>query len=239
MEYIHPITPSHFPLIYTSILSLLNKHNPHLFNLLLRHTINFSNRRQMITTEDIELRISEFACRHTTLEKHIHLTIRPPLRLRQSKENPHNTKRTAARPKERTLGRPSPTIWFRGKLISGEDVDDDAADVVEIAGEDDGFSLEACGGHFRDERVAHWTNGEVVHESEDQKHTPDSPARGLVGSWGYGGKAYDEKESEEGAGAVEVECASASAVHQEPGANGAEHAEGVLGHGEVEGGSCC
>jgi len=190
----------------------------------------------MIPTEDIQLRIPELPRRDPTLEQDIHLTVRATLRFRQAEEDPHDAKRTAPSPEERALRGPAPSIWFRSKLIRGKNIDDNTSDIVEVTCEHDGLGFQAGGRDFRDERVADRAHSEVVDESEDQKHGADGPAGGDVGFWGDGCEADDEEEGEQGAGPVEVEGSAAGAGHQEPGAHCADHAEGVLDHGEVEGG---
>jgi len=188
----------------------------------------------VITTEDIKPRVAELARGDSPLEQDVHLGVGASLWLRQTEEDPDDAESAAAGPEEGALGGPAPSVGFGRQLVGGEDVDHDAADVVEVSGEHDGLGLEAGGGHLCDEGVADGTNGEVVDECEEKKHGADCPARGLVGGWCDGGQADDEEKSEENAGTVEVECSSAGAVHQEPRSHGANHAECVLSHRQVK-----
>lgn len=167
------------------------------------------------------------------LEQNIQLAIGLALGLRQAEIRPHETEGAETRPEKPCLSAPVP----RGRVdhARGDDVIEDADDIVEIAGQHDSFAAEAGGGDLGDETVADGADGEVVGEGVDDEHGADDPGGSGVGGRGQGDKADDQQEGVEADQAGEVEGAAAESGHQEPGEHGADGAEGVLAHGKVEG----
>lgn len=99
-----------------------------------------------------DTRLLELASRHVRIEQHIHLRIRAALRLRHAEIGPNGTQGAGSSPEESSLGAPVPCV--RVEHVGGEDVGNDASDVVEVAGEDDGLVAQASGRDLGDEGVA-------------------------------------------------------------------------------------
>ena len=146
------------------------------------------------------------------LEEDVELAVRAAFRFRQTEKYPNDEEEAGAGPEEARLGAPVPRC--RSELVVGDDVRHNAADVVHVASDDDGFGAESGRRDLGDERVADGADGEVVSEREDEQHGADGPtsARGL----GDRGEANDHQQRKQCAAAVQVKVAAADEPHQEP-----------------------
>lgn len=111
--------------------------------------------------------------RDAPLKQDIQLTIRPAPRLRKTEVRPQPAEEAHARPEEARLALPVPR---RGvQHVRHDDAVDDAHDVVDVAGQHDGFGFQARGGDLGHERVADGPDGDVVGEGVDEEQGADSP----------------------------------------------------------------
>jgi len=65
-----------------------------------------------------------------------------------------------------------------------QDAKHDTANIVEVSGEDDSLLSESGRWHLGDERVADWTDGEIVNTREDKDHRTACPGNSNVGVFG-------------------------------------------------------
>lgn len=79
-------------------------------------------------------------------------------------------KRTRAGPEEPSLALPVQGVGVDEERSN--DVVDDTSNVVKVSSKDDGFGTETGGGHFGDERVTNWANGNIINEGEDLRFEP-------------------------------------------------------------------
>lgn len=98
--------------------------------------------RNRIATEEVNISTSKLARRDFILEQDVQLAIGTAFGLRKTEEDPDDADETGAGPEEAAVGAPVPGCGR--ELVVCDYVYDDAADVVEVAGEDDGFGFEAC-----------------------------------------------------------------------------------------------
>ena len=195
------------------------------------HNITMS-RLDRIAPERIRHRRRELPRTDALLEQDIQLGVGLALGLGQTEVRPDKTEGAHAGPEEAGLGAPVPGGGV--DHARGDDVVEDADDVVQVAGQDDGLAAEAGGGDFGHEAVADGADGDVVGESVDDEHGSDDPGRGGVGLGGDADEADDQEEDVEADESDEVQRAATEAGHQKPGQHGAHGSESVLTHGEVE-----
>ena len=160
------------------------------------------------------------------LEEDVQLAVGPALGLREAEVGPGQAEQGEAGPEEAGLGAPVPGGGVQH--ARGQHGDDDAGDVVHVAGDDDGLVLEARRRELRDERVRHRPHRGVVGERVEEQHAADGPLRGRVAAVDESQESNDEKEDRKEGEAAQVDCASARDADQEPGEDGANRSETVL-----------
>ncbi len=96
----------------------------------------------MITAEDIDICLLELSGADLAFEENIKLTIGTAFRFRETEVNPHNHSRARASPEEGGFSAPAPSRWGRGKLVGGQDIDNDTSNVIQVACENDGLGAE-------------------------------------------------------------------------------------------------
>ena len=104
--------------------------------------------------------------RDTALKHDVQLSISPALGLGKAEKGPDETAGAETGPEEAGLASPVPGGGV--EHVGEDDAVDDAEDVVEVAGEDDGLDAETGGREFGHERVADGADGGVVEEGVDQ-----------------------------------------------------------------------
>ena len=112
--------------------------------------------------------------------------------------------------------------------------DDDAEDVIYVSGQDDSLDAETGRRELCDKRIAHWADGQVVGECEDEDESAGCPAD-TGAEAGHTETTDDHEDDEHGGLAPEVEGSATDVRHQEPGADCADEAHGGLADAEGEG----
>ncbi len=185
--------------------------------------------------KNIHIRTRKLPRANPSLKEQIQLRKTPATRFRDAEVRVDNAEEADTRPEE--AGEVSPVPAPRVEHVGRQDGADYADDVVQIAAEDHGLDLEATGGQFSDEGVAHCADGELVEEGPDEHYG----ARGegalfFVCFRDKTQEAEDEEHGAETAEAVKVEgAATDSKGHQEPGSEYTGHVDAVLAEGEVVG----
>lgn len=150
---------------------------------------------------------------NSLLEENVKLSVRSTLGLGKSEVSPDETAETSSGPKVTRLGTPVPS--GRVEHVRVQDADNDTTDVVQVSGQDDGLGSESSGTNLSDERVADWTNGDIVDEGEDDQKSTDSPSSGVRGV-DCTEDTGEDHDGDEDALSVEVDVSSTERLHEEP-----------------------
>lgn len=182
--------------------------------------------------EGVDFGVGELASTHFLLEQDVQLAVGPALGLWKAEEGPDDAEEAHASPEETGFGTPVP--GGRVQHPGGDDVADEAADVVQVAGEHDGLLAETGRGQLGDEGVADGADGGIVDEGVDEKHGADGPLSGRVVARGQAQEADDEQQHVEDDETPQVEGTAAKDGDEIPGAEDTDGTEGVLDerHGE-------
>ena|ERR1700761_6487134 len=131
-----------------------------------------------LAKERINFGAGKLASRNLLLKERVELSITAALGFWESEVAPGEAQEAGSSPEEAGLGSPVPCGWV--ELAWGEDVGDDAANVVEVTCQHHGLLSESGGRDFGDERIADGSDGAVVDKCEEEKHASDSPLRSDV-----------------------------------------------------------
>ena len=100
---------------------------------------------------------------------------------RETEVGPDDGEGAKAGPEEGGLALPVP--GGRVQHAGLDDVDEDAAEVVEVAGQHHRLDAQTRGRDLGHERVTHWADGEVVDEGVHQDQGAGGVAEGAAGGW--------------------------------------------------------
>lgn len=147
------------------------------------------------------------------LEQDVEFTVRPALWFREAEVVVDEQQQASSGPEEARLRAPVPLGVEQHARHEG--VVDDAADVVEVAGQYDGFDLEAGGWDVGNQRIADGADGDVVHERVDHEERAGRQ-RGAASRTGHAHAANDHEETEQDSEAPEIQSPTTDMRHQEP-----------------------